>query len=313
MLIGTFNAKFLPRIISDRKRARLLAQRIAVSEYDLMALQELMDHGARNLLVAELAPRYPHYVAYVGSHKLGKVNSGLALFSRFPFEVLPDAAAHRAKKVRASNDGGSSPWHDVAFVEFDQCLDTDCLAGKGAAYVRVRLPDRPLNVFWTHMQANYPRDDAARRRKKVAVRRAQLQQLRRLMEETLSPDRVSREDVVILGDFNIDGALLRDPELGEWQMLLEEIGAPFPSGIVDLWQRYGPAGDLGLTFPVGQLGYRYDCIFLSRPRETGGLSVRRVALADNLRVAAGSGGQGQGGDGPGDLSDHIGVNAYLVP
>ncbi|KPJ91166.1 MAG: hypothetical protein AMS18_09210 [Gemmatimonas sp. SG8_17] len=155
--IGTFNARFLPHLVSNRRRARVLAERIAEYDYDIMVLTEVFSDRARRALLGRLSSRYRYIVQYVGSRRRLREDSGLMLLSKYPFEPLPRSTAYGRGRMRSSGCQGSGDRPAVWFVEYADCCCTDCFAGKGAAYVRLAVNCRPLHVFFTHMQAKYER------------------------------------------------------------------------------------------------------------------------------------------------------------
>jgi hypothetical protein len=315
--LGTFNAKFLPTVLPVRDRARRLAERVAASEYDLIAFSEVFDERARRVLVAELASQFPHNVAYLGSRRWLREDSGLMLFSRLPFDRLPRATNHRALKSSASNDGGATPWSEVAFLEFGDSADSDRLAAKGIAYVRATLEERPLNVFFTHMQASYWRDGPRGRRHKVEVRRRQLAEIRQFVLDVLGEERAHSENVIFVGDFNVEGDVRQRsaPELSngvdEWSHMMDRLGSLFPAGLTDVWDAHAPPGDRGLTYRVSEPRHRFDYVLLSGADPIRPLCVRGVAIADNLRDVSQLGAEDSGATSSGHLSDHWGLNADL--
>ncbi len=294
-----------------------MARRIVEGGYDLIVLNEIFEEGARRDIVARLASHFPYYVEYLGSSKPFRQDSGLMLFSRLPFEPLPRPTRLQTTGARASVDGGNTAWTEVAFLEFDACADVDCLAGKGVGYVRVQLGGRPLNVFFTHMQASYRRDDVRERLRKIRVRGRQLAQVSRLIRAVLGQRRAGSENVVVLGDFNVEGRLeLRrrarfrnGPD--EWSHMLRVLREETGVELMDLWDRFVPPSDQGATFPVPNPVNRFDYILLNAADPLMPLCVQHVSLAHNLRmpptVLAGWLPEAIAAD----LSDHIGVNADI--
>jgi endonuclease/exonuclease/phosphatase family metal-dependent hydrolase len=287
----------------------LLAGRIREAGYDLILLTEVFSGRARRMLVDRLAGEYQWNVQYIGSHRILREDSGLMLLSRLPFEALPDSRDCSHPKIRASSSGSTPDWQHVWFVEYRDCCSSDCLAGKGAAYVRVRLDGRPLNVFFTHMQAKYdyhgPRKQALTRE----IRLSQLRQLAGLVEEALGPDGNSSENTIVLGDFNVDGVRSSEdhPAAGadgdEWRSMLELMTGLFPQGVDDVWDRYTPTADPGHTYPAWDPHARRDYVFLSSTDPAQPLRVQHTALAYNLA--------GRDGQVDRNMSDHLGINVDL--
>ena len=110
--------------------AKLIAAAITSADYDVIALNEVFDNDAKDTLVDALKDQYPYYVKYFKEGSAVE-DSGLMIFSRFPFLPLPKT------EFQAEVDG-SNP-NDVAFRLFEDCDGVDCHADKGAALVRVQV------------------------------------------------------------------------------------------------------------------------------------------------------------------------------
>ncbi len=309
--VGTFNGKFLPHLPSNKRRATLLAERIARYDYDVIALSEVFSDRARNALIDGLATQYPHSVQYIGSEKWLREDSGLMLFSKLPFDHLPPPGPFAHKKLRARSAGRD--WPHVWFVEYDECCSSDCLAGKGAAYVLARLNDRPLHIFFTHMQAKYDFHTEEKQRRTRSIRRAQLAQMSSLIEHALADGNASTDNVLILGDFNVDGERSQvEPSGGptestdsEWSEALDMLNRLFPNGVLDVWDSHAPVEDAGHTYSPREPHARRDYILLSSPDTHDPLCVHHASLAHNL-----IGDEGAGPDEP-EMSDHLGINVYI--
>lgn len=330
--MGTFNVQFLPGSDDDTTRSKRIADRIKAGQYDIIALNEVFDEEARDKFVSELKGTFPNYVAYIGDPAVGAEDSGLMLFSRFPFEPLPNAThRHDPSYLIARNNGAD--WKDVAFIEYDEDVFPDNWAGKGAAFVRIKHPEtgRIFNVAFTHMQASYPEDEDDRSEwlAPITVRVAQFDDLRRVIVESLLPDQFSREDTFVLGDLNVDGDLA-DPNLGlngpdqpnlyEWMEKFHKSGQFFRDQMWDVWAFEQVPDDRGLTnlyhwgpeFSPDQ-GARLDYIL----RNTNAyaqrvpLCVQHMTLAHNMRDGAPYIESGFGFAGVNELSDHIGLNIDL--
>ena len=129
--IVTFNTRLLPEFLDDfccvednAWRAARYADAIKQAKYDIVILNEAFDEDARDVLVEQLKYEYPSYVSkldYIsGLPDVVLEDSGLMLFSRFPFEPLP-------------NDdfmGGENPWDylfgnvtNLHFLDFSHCFN----------------------------------------------------------------------------------------------------------------------------------------------------------------------------------------------
>ncbi|MCA9772569.1 MAG: endonuclease/exonuclease/phosphatase family protein, partial [Myxococcales bacterium] len=299
--------------------------------YDVIVLNEVFDEEARDDFVRKLRRKYPAYVAYLGDDAVGTEDSGLMLFSRFPFQHLPQTS-HRAEAddVEARNFGAN--WKDVAFIEYDHDVFPDNWAAKGCGFARIKNSDskRVYNVAFTHMQASYPEDedDQSEWLEPIQARSGQLQQIETMLKGTLLAHQFGREDVFLLGDMNIDGDLA-DPNLGtagydrpnlwEWTVAFNNttLGGFFTDVLHDTWAFEQSRQDRGLTnhyhwgpeYSPNQ-GARLD-YFLRNRKSNENLCVQHLTLAHNLRWGAPYMETGFGPAGNIELSDHIGVNAEL--
>jgi hypothetical protein len=361
--VMTFNVQFLPPGLTgsggdDVARPPRIVSRIVAGGYDFFVLNEVFDEDSRDLFVLLLASRYPHYVAYIGDDAVGSEDSGLMLFSRFPFEPLP-VKTHRADPGNlVAHNGSVAPWKEVAFIEYEAHSFPDNWAAKGVAFVRIRNPGtgRIYNVAFTHMQASYPENEQALLNGgppvvpigfgpqmahaewvgPIEVRRSQMDDVRRIIVETLTPQQLENEDIFVLGDLNIDGDL-RDPNLGAAncckQSLFEydwHFGTPgrfFTDRVKDTWATEQVPADPGLTnmYHWGppfspDMGARLDFFLRNQPSTPEArrrrLTVQHLTLSHNMRgdgpfMESGLGRNGIGLAGVNELSDHIGINADI--
>ncbi len=219
----TFNTRLMPEFLDDfccvednEWRAARFADAIKAAQYDIVVLNEVFDEDARDVLVKELKDEYPAYVEkldYVsGLPDLVLEDSGLMMFSRFPFKPLPNDDFMGGENpwdylfgnVTASNYGAD--WEQVATVVYDpetDCCSYDCNSAKGAAMVRVENPvtGRLLNIAFTHTQASYGDGDC---RCEVDARVRQLGAVEDMILGTLGDD-FYIQDTFLFGDLNIDG------------------------------------------------------------------------------------------------------------
>jgi endonuclease/exonuclease/phosphatase family metal-dependent hydrolase len=328
----TFNVQFLPGSDDDETRSVRIADRILAADYDIIVLNEVFDEEARDKFVEKLQATYPSFVAYIGSSEIGE-DSGLMLFSKFPFEPLPNPVhRHDPGHLRATNAGAA--WGDVAFIEYHSCVFPDNWAAKGAAFVRIKNPntDHIYNVAFTHTQASYQESehDQADWLKPIWARTDQLEVLQGVITESLLAGQFQREDTFVLGDLNIDGDLA-DPNLGldgyarpnlfEWVARLNTVGAFFSDYFDDTWGFEQPRQDRGLSnlyvwgpdYSPDQ-GGRLD--YILKDKNTGDSTIKKVVIqhltqAHNMRDGAPFVESGMGMAGVNELSDHIGVNADI--
>lgn len=328
LVIGTFNAQFLPTFFSpkadpddDVKRSARIAKRIIAGGYDIVVLNEIFDEEARETFLQQLSFAYPHYVAYLAGPGLDLEDSGLMLFSRFPFEALP-VATHRANPLTFIASSNGAFWPEVAFIEYGDSAGPDGIVAKGVGFVRVRVPttNRALNLAFTHMQASYDDDEFADWQEKLEIRSHQLGDVRNIIVGSLTTAQLQTEDILLLGDLNIDGDLA-DPNLGpdggmannlfEWNRHFGTGGDFFRNALRDAWAFETAAEDRGLTNERDQA--RFDYIARSRWTEGDpeGLCLQHATRALNLREGPPWSEGGLGVAGWRDLSDHIGVNALF--
>ncbi len=323
----TFNVQFLPGSDDDKIRSVKIAKQIKSVAYDIIVLNEVFDEEAREVFVTELSGIYPNYVAYLGDDAVGSQDSGLMLFSRYPFEPLPNDI-HKAESddVDARNNGDD--WKEVAFIEYDDDVFPDNWAAKGVGFVRIRNPHtkRIYNVAFTHMQASYPEDEEDQEEwlEPINARIGQFNDIKRIIEESLHVGQFNHEDIFILGDFNVDGDLLDydfgisgydQPNLYEWNLHFSTRGSFFTDIFQDSWANEQPLLDRGLTnlyhwgppFSPDQ-GARLDYFLRNKPKSNKPLCVQHLTLAHNMRSGIPKYEAGFGLAGPEELSDHIGIN-----
>ncbi len=197
--------------ISPTAAAEIAKELIAL-DLDVIALNEVFDNDAKDVLVSKLKGKYPHYLRDFGQGSALE-DSGLMLFSRLPFEPLPNQpAALPPSKYFAAPDGTTT---STAKVLFDACDGFDCHADKGAAVVRLRYgPDKQdvYTIVFTHAQADGG---------KHQIRQRQLTDIIEMLHSVLLDPHEHR--ILIVGDLNIRGqdgswdadnqSLLRPPSL----------------------------------------------------------------------------------------------------
>ncbi|MCI0539227.1 MAG: endonuclease/exonuclease/phosphatase family protein, partial [Verrucomicrobiales bacterium] len=346
---GFYNAQF--KTLTERfeccddmpNRARRLAGRIRATGFDVIALGEVFDSDAKDRLVDELSPTFPHFVRLLNGAEL-RQDSGLMLFSRYPFVPFRFGVGGYTPFFLSAFSAGL-PWADVAFVTFERCHGLarhsgDCFANKGAGLVRIQNTNsgRIYNVAFTHLDAGSDGGD-------VNAREAQLPQIRVMLQSVLG-EALTSEDVFLMGDTNIKGAAFLDRP--EWDRYFGASGRlferyePFGGGLGDAWEaqtnlpelRPVP-GDLdsrsdfrdqGLTSNIhapGGAGNRKDYLLVNRPSSLPAdrvpLRVQHMAIAFGLRDSlpvpltpivrfepAAFGWAGRQ-----DLSDHYGIIADL--
>src|SRR5262245_54291972 len=170
--IGTYNVQFLSGLFGregspcaigkgdndDVDRPPVIAERVKASGYDIIAFNEVFDATAQEQMVKAMTGTYHYYVEKLDLDPLNQEDSGLQIFSRWPF-VKFDAGSNAPTK---SGNCWASNCEMVAVRDYSECDGDDCYASKGVAMVRIQNPHtgRIYNVAFTHMQAFYARPES---------------------------------------------------------------------------------------------------------------------------------------------------------
>ncbi|HYB99133.1 MAG TPA: endonuclease/exonuclease/phosphatase family protein [Candidatus Limnocylindrales bacterium] len=347
--IGAFNVQFLPSTVFQKPldHADKIAKRIVESGYDFIVLSEVFDDEAgerfRELLGNPVSGRpahYPHHISELDGDTVLAEQSGLAIFSKFPFINVLSAGCDGSS---CDGDCIGSACGNVVFLTYHECDDTawpwdigDCDADKGMAYARLRNPvtGTVYSVLWTHTQASYPgADTPSDEQAHVETRKQQLGLAGYLLNNHRPADG-GGDQVFLMGDLNIDGNLAQ-PNLGntgdapnryEFDYHFTQTNDFFQGYFLDPWQlENSPSGtDPGLTNMThyeGNAGARLDYIARHAPNSPqlalpGGndLCFQHMTVAYNLFWSddpARYRPKGMGLGGEFSLSDHFGVNADI--
>ena len=335
----TWNTFNLPTIagemgqinMDEEERGKEVARRLKESPYDVIALNEVFDETVRDALLEEArdGPRAFRFIV----EKLdgGELeDSGLLLLSRL--EPIRFAARAPALQVPGNTadpgrhcavqpvwwytgpDTGPTPswrennggeclvaYHDYRACTYDTAFGAECQSSKGVGYVRLRQRNgQPLDVFWTHMQA-----DAGDFR---TARRKQFSELSKFIK-FWSPK--GERDTVLMGDLNVNGIdilgaeYLRSVAIGSGSTLGE-------LGFKDLWPWLvgAPKEDAGPTYtsrndhaPAGTRDQRLDYV-LWRDKKGRKMRPQHPKVERNFDVI-------RPGGSTIDLSDHFGVGVEL--
>ena len=279
--IVTFNTQFLPWVVTheegpDYPRAIQYANRLLELDAEVIVLNEVFDEEGRNGLYEGLQALYPYRITKVDADGYDLDDSGLMLFSKYPFAELPDSPF-----IWEESDywgyNQQQPF-DLAYRLFPCAPGTDdCLAAKGAGLVRVIHPcrNRPVNVVFTHMQAT---EDSEFLITQPEMRAIQMAEIQELIVESLGEEALGFEEIYLVGDLNIDGHLRRETIDGvpEWNYHFDPSqhrGSFFAGTMVDGWAFGMPATDYGRTagyphfpyFEETELGERLDYIVHNDP------------------------------------------------
>ncbi|MHB8789991.1 MAG: endonuclease/exonuclease/phosphatase family protein [Desulfobulbaceae bacterium] len=268
---------------NTKQAAKRIASVLQSDYFDVVALNEVWDEDdGKAVLVEELKDTYSHYVKYVDVFGGGvEEDSGLMLFSKFAFEPLPDSFYVSTDNQGSYGENSSR----IAFVKFDDCMDSDCGAGKGAVLVRLKhdTTDRIINVVVTHLNADYSGSNYSSTRNKqlkqiVGVCEQGSMQLTNLVYRTLRPSLSTGESfcswtnsqwLLLMGDLNIQGqggvghALYPDntPATNfpsEWWNKIgvratEATTTGYP--LYDTWAETSSETDMGFTHGTERLDY----------------------------------------------------------
>lgn len=332
----TYNVQCRPIFdnVDNAVRAEEIARRIDASprDFDIVCLNEVFDEDAREKFVAGLKTKYPHYVERIGGDRgfasslastdsagyvalsvglqaltLGLLeifgtsqDSGLMLFSRFPFDTQPNPE-DPATTLPALN-----------WKPYSKRTDEDAMSEKGALAVRLLLPGGDKYVVClTHMQSS-PKDDDEYADVRLSQFTEAWDNLKPLIAEG------NREyDFVYCGDVNVNGAMTL-PDAGdagsEWKARFSQ---PM-SGPADYWDAVAfeqsphlweaSSGTLihpkdpGITAPTANGDRRYD-YFLTRPG-TGNRTLQHAFIDHAVCVPVKN---------PPFISDHWPVVADVLP
>lgn len=200
--------------MEDDQRATIIGQLIVASGADVVVLNEVFATTDKKAMRKAVAATLPHYVLEVGDNDLFEQDSGLMLFSRYPFLPLKNHDYRPAGLVAVSNGAKTS---DVAFIEFGHGLDfapalasllggptwSDALADKGVAVVILDTPFGPLPVAFSHLWASYGNDSVCETLTKFDMRQHQLARAVDLLRLVVQDE--SLPSSVFLGDLNVIG------------------------------------------------------------------------------------------------------------
>lgn len=171
-----------------------------VNSYDFVTLQEVWFRSDYNRLQRDLISLYPHSVYFPS----GVIGSGLAIFSRHP--IL------QSFFKRFSLCGAPDRfWHG------------DFYSGKGIGAIRILWNGLVLNVYTTHMHAEYKRRGFLYE----AHRLTQLEEIVQFVEQTSRPAHLA----IVTGDLNTQ------PNEFIYRMMIEEgCSNRFDQPLIDAWR-----------------------------------------------------------------------------
>jgi endonuclease/exonuclease/phosphatase family metal-dependent hydrolase len=165
--ILSWNIYMLPRFVhitGKRTRARVIAEQLKTSEYQVLVFQEAFLSDARRIIRSLLKDIFPHEYGPANHAGGFKTNSGIWILSKIPLRQLEE-------------------------LKFCKCYGVaDCFARKGALLLEGEYEGQMFQVLGTHLQAAGPQ----------STRQAQYQEMRALL------DRHQRPGVpqIVCGDMN---------------------------------------------------------------------------------------------------------------
>ncbi len=317
----TYNVRMIPETwddfccdISNEKRAEYIGDLIRADDYDIVVLNEVFDEDSKDAFEDRLSGVFPYYVRKIDM--AGYIeDSGLMLFSRFPFEPLPNSQwplefpPFMATPLIEAYSDGQIAWDRVAALIYpdSSCSDFDCQSSKGVGYVRVRNPEtgHTMNILFSHTQASYGDGDC---KAEVDGRADQFAIAQKLIEVMLGAN-VTAQPVFFMGDLNVDGdqqdwghgtnfGYLHDEpcesnNLWEWTTLFDTPGTFFTDTMEDPWvhEMQGPdfynnpvRFDWGLTAGLPVPGERLDYVLWNRAERH---QIQHLTREHHLRMHGG--------------------------
>jgi endonuclease/exonuclease/phosphatase family metal-dependent hydrolase len=168
--IISWNIYMLPHcswVNGNCKRARTIAQKISLSNYDIILFQEAFDYRARDILKKGLRSLFPYIYGPANKSFFSlRINSGIWILSKIPLHKLEE-------------------------ISFKCRFGIDALARKGAVLYEGEWQGQLFQLACTHLQANSP----------DSIRREQCQEIADRLLKKYSEDNIPQ---IICGDFNIE-------------------------------------------------------------------------------------------------------------
>ncbi|MFO0940691.1 MAG: endonuclease/exonuclease/phosphatase family protein [Pirellulales bacterium] len=279
--IISYNVQFLPQIASFvNKRAmpdyRATTIGDALSNYDIIGLNELFADRPKDLLIGELKRHWGDSLHVYLSPQVDpkRYTGGLAILSRFP---IVEKNAHTYTQFSKPEEKG---------------FKADGFVTKGVLHARIAIPKQSseatlVDLFVTHMESQDP-----------SVRPSQYSECAEFIREHSSANRPA----ILMGDFNTRGnqAEMQNPDSPYHQMIGKFKAARAECRFVDVWTALGqgPGGTSDQLAENG--GNRIDYIFAYCPTDPATLEPTTVKVHRFLddKVVA--------------LSDHSAVEATLA-
>lgn len=224
---------------------------------DVIAFNEVFNEDARDVLLQSMPAVWPNVIKKVDGGGVGE-DSGLMLFSRFPFE-------------RIESMSPLFPSSEFVFSTYTASALPDSGAHKAVGMVRIATPVEPTTLLFTHTQASYDADNSENR----DIRRKQFDQIVEVIKMVMGPSPPDWRNVIVMGDLNVKG----DPDsvTDEWNMIFKSGQVEFGTLFIDGWREHmhPPLGpderDPGFSqraTDTGQLNrFDYQCFKAIQPIE----------------------------------------------
>ena len=172
--LTSWNLHLLPSPVFFRSKKKLRTTQIISyfnhqqSNNEVLLFQEVFHKKRRKQLIEGLKLNYPYFTEVVNNSngKFLKTNSGLIIFSKFPFE-------------------------SSISIKFNDCSSSDCMALKGAQMVSIKYHNKELYILNTHLNSEPPRDIA-------------INQMKHIKDSLIAKAYSQSPFVFIGGDFNIN-------------------------------------------------------------------------------------------------------------
>ncbi len=314
MQVGASSGYTIPPIDTAEERAAMIADAIVNSpfDYDIVGLCEVFDEDARAILRKRMRSKFPYMIAKCDydhlRHESGGgsttnlallatwnligqptaitsgyrlEDSGLMLFSRFPFATIGTGGLDPGIAQLCAFAGMPVPAVIPAlnFFPYDDTDGNDGDACKGVAYMRVQRDQfsPPYHVFFSHTQADTDKLEEHR-----DARGKQLRVVGKFIEECVGGWPFT-EEVFFMGDLNVSGEQASNAVADrEWKDSFETLGNTLSDFMVDLWGRRQCVGAPGLRDPGYSATVRYppqeqrlDYIFASA---NSGLAAQHLSI-----------------------------------
>ena len=165
----TWNIFMRPRMVFhdyQLDRARAIVEELKNDDNEIIVFQEIFDRKARKIITKGLKEQYPYQFG-PGKKGLFRLNSGVMALSKY------DVKQRSIKRYK-------------------NCKGGDCMAKKSAVFIEIAPNNKSVQIVGTHLQAGQGTVHKA-------IRKQQLQKVKKLSDEFYKPD----IPMIYAGDMNI--------------------------------------------------------------------------------------------------------------